>query len=131
MLTQTTAKEVGITKRTDPRQSIEGGSIYFHRLLERFPESIPRQDKLWMTIAAYNLGFTYLKEARKLALIMNKNPNRWNDVRESLLALKTKDKDSQTNIMINEALDYVQKIQLYYHTLSVLSRCSETLLTNS
>ena len=84
-----------------------------------------------MTIAAYNLGFTYLKEARKLALNMNKNPNSWNDVRESLLALKTKNKDSKTNIRINEALDYVQKIQLYYHTLSVVNRGSEALLTNS
>ena len=131
MLTQTTAKEVGITKRTDPRQSIEGGSIYFQRLLERFPESIPRQDKLWMAIAAYNLGFTYLKEARKLTLKMNKNPGSWNDVRAALLALKTKNKDSLTNIRINEALEYVQKIQLYYHTLSVVSRGSEALLTNS
>ena len=46
MLTQKTAKEVGITKRTDPKQSVMGGSIYFQSLLERFPESIPRQDKL-------------------------------------------------------------------------------------
>ena len=57
MLTQTTAKEVGISKRTDPKQSVIGGSIYFQNLLGKFPDSIPRQDKLWMTIAAYNLGF--------------------------------------------------------------------------
>ena len=84
-----------------------------------------------MAIAAYNLGFTYLKEARKLTLKMNKNPGNWNDVRAALLALKTKNKDSLTNARINEALEYVHKIQLYYHTLSVVSRGSETLLTNS
>ena len=39
MLTQKTAKEVGITKRTDPKQSVMGGSIYFQSLLERLPES--------------------------------------------------------------------------------------------
>ena len=66
MLTQTTAREVGISKRTDPKQSVTGGSIYFKRLLKQFPDSIPRQDKLWMTIAAYNLGFSYLKEAREV-----------------------------------------------------------------
>jgi len=39
MLTQTTAKEVGISKRTDPKQSVKGGSIYFQNLLEKFPDS--------------------------------------------------------------------------------------------
>ena len=74
MLTQTTAREVGISKRTDPKQSVIGGSIYFNRLLEQFPDSIPRQDKLWMTIAAYNLGFSYLREAREVTKSNNQNP---------------------------------------------------------
>ena len=42
MLTQTTAKEVGISKRTDPKQSVKGGSVYFQNLLGKFPDSIPR-----------------------------------------------------------------------------------------
>ena len=122
MLTQTTAREVGISKRTDPKQSVTGGSIYFKRLLKQFPDSIPRQDKLWMTIAANNLGFSYLKEAREVTKSNNKNPNSWKEVSKSLSLMAEIEQDQLMNERISEALDYVQKVQLYYQTLSVNKR---------
>ena len=124
MLTQTTAKEVGISRRTDPKQSVFGGSIYFQRLLEQFPDSIPRQDKLWMTIAAYNLGFSYLKKAREIARANNKDPDSWEEVRNSLSLMAKKEQDQLMNQRVNEALDYVQKVQLYYRTLSIKKKIS-------
>ena len=124
MLTQTTAKEVGISKRTDPKQSVIGGSIYFQSLLERLPDSIPRQDKLWMTIAAYNLGFSYLKEAREKTRETNANTNSWIEVSKALMLMAKQEKDPSMVVRINEALDYVQKVQLYYRTLSVNKRSS-------
>ena len=124
MLTQTTAKEVGISRRTDPKQSVFGGSIYFQRLLNQFPDSIPRQDKLWMTIAAYNLGFSYLKEAREIAKSNNKNPDSWKEVSRSLNLMTREEQDHFMNGRINEALDYVQKVQLYYRTLSMKKKIS-------
>ena len=124
MLTQKTAKEVGITKRTDPKQSVMGGSIYFQSLLERFPESIPRQDKLWMTIAAYNLGFSYLKEARKKTLNADGNANSWTEICNTLILMAKEEDDPSMTIRINEAIDYVQNVQLYYRTLSVNKRNS-------
>ena len=122
MLTQTTAKEVGISKRTDPKQSVIGGSIYFKRLLQQFPDSIPRQDKLWMTIAAYNLGFSNLREAREVTKSNNQNPNSWKEVSKSLSLMAEIEQDQLMNERISEALDYVQKVQLYYQTLSVNKR---------
>ena len=125
MLTQTTAKEVGISKRTDPKQSVIGGSIYFQSLLERLPDSIPRQDKLWMTIVAYNLGFSYLKEAReKTRNTTNANADSWIEVNKALMLMAKQEKDPSMVVRINEALDYVQKVQLYYRTLSVNKRSS-------
>ena len=124
MLTQKTAKEVGITKRTDPKQSVMGGSIYFQSLLERFPESIPRQDKLWMTIAAYNLGFSYLKEARKKTLNADGNANSWTEICNTLILMAKEEDNPSMTIRINEAIDYVQNVQLYYRTLSVNKRNS-------
>ena len=124
MLTQKTAKEVGITKRTDPKQSVMGGSIYFQSLLKRFPESIPRQDKLWMTIAAYNLGFSYLKEARKKTLNTNGNANSWTEICNTLILMAKEEDDPSMATRINEAVDYVQNVQLYYRTLSVNKRNS-------
>ena len=124
MLTQKTAKEVGISKRTDPKQSVMGGSIYFQSLLERLPESIPRQDKLWMAIAAYNLGFSYLKEARKKMLNTNGNPNSWTEICNTLKLMAKEEEDPSMANRINEAVDYVQKVQLYYRTLSINKRNS-------
>ena len=124
MLTQTTAKEVGISKRTDPKQSVKGGSIYFQNLLEKFPDSIPRQDKLWMTIAAYNLGFSYLKEAREKTRNTNANADSWIEVSKALMLMATEEKDPSMVVRINEALDYVQKVPLFYRTLSVNKRSS-------
>ena len=68
MLTQKTAKEMGIRKRTDPNQSISGGANYFQKTLERFPKSIPKADRIWMSLAAYNLGFMNLNQARQLII---------------------------------------------------------------
>ena len=124
MLTQKTAKEVGITKRTDPKQSVMGGSIYFQSLLKRFPESIPRQDKLWMTIAAYNLGFSYLKEARKKTGNANGNANSWTEICNTLILMAKEEDDPSMATRINEAVDYVQNVQLYYRTLSINKRNS-------
>ena len=112
MLTQKTAKEVGITKRTDPKQSVMGGSIYFQSLLERFPESVPRQDKLWMAIAAYNLGFSYLKEARKKTLNTNGNANSWTEICNTLILMAKEEDDPSMTIRINEAVDYLSLIHI-------------------
>ena len=125
MLTQTTAKEVGITKRTDPKQSVVGGSIYLQKLINNLPESVPRQDRLWMAIAAYNLGFSYLTEARQITKKMNKDPENWDDVREILLFLTKNSTDHLMKVRIKEAVNYVQKVQLYYQTLSVIKRDKE------
>tara|TARA_B100000029_G_C17452203_1_gene915391 strand:+ start:139 stop:825 length:687 start_codon:yes stop_codon:yes gene_type:complete len=122
MLTQKTAKEVGITKRTDPKQSVMGGSIYFESLLGRFSESIPRQDRLWMTIAAYNLGFSYLKEARKKTQNDHRNANSWAEVCKTLILMAKEEDDPSMSTRINEAINYVQNIQLYYRTLTLNER---------
>ena len=57
MLTQKTAKEMGIKKRTDAEQSILGGANYFQKNLNRLPKEMPKLDKMWMALASYNLGF--------------------------------------------------------------------------
>ena len=121
-ISKTGVRGLGISKRTDPKQSVIGGSIYFNRLLKQFPDSIPRQDKLWMTIAAYNLGFSYLREAREVTKSNNQNPNSWKEVSKSLSLMAEIEQDQLMNERISEALDYVQKVQLYYQTLSVNKR---------
>jgi membrane-bound lytic murein transglycosylase F len=77
MLTQPTARSLGVTNRLDPSQSALGGARYLRQLLERFPSFIQNPDRFWMTLAAYNVGFGHLQDARRLAIDLDQDPNRW------------------------------------------------------
>lgn len=84
MLTQDTAKEVGVTKRTDPQQSIEGGARYFADQKSRLPEQITEPDRTWFALASYNVGRGHLEDARVLTERAQMDPNRWEDVAKHL-----------------------------------------------
>ena len=84
MLTAETARRVGIADRTDPRQSILGGARYLRVIGETIPKRIPDPDRTWMTLAAYNVGYGHLEDARILTQRRGQDPDRWPDVRENL-----------------------------------------------
>ena len=130
MLTQKTAKEMGIKKRTNAEQSILGGANYFQKNLNRLPVEIPKLDRIWMALASYNLGFVNINLARKLTAKNGSNPNLWSDVSlylpEVLIQRYAKEKDEFEKHV--QALEYVERIQLYYQTLSILNREKEMLL---
>ena len=130
MLTQKTAKEMGIKRRTNAKQSIFGGANYFQKNLNRLPIEIPKQDRIWMALAGYNLGFVNINLARKLALKSGGNPNLWSDVSiylAEILIDRYADENNNFEKHI-QALEYVERIQLYYQTLSILNREKEMLL---
>ena len=130
MLTQKTAKEMGIKRRTNAKQSIFGGANYFQKNLNRLPIEIPKQDRIWMALAGYNLGFANINLARKLALKSGGNPNLWSDVSiylAEILIDRYSDENNNFEKHI-QALEYVERIQLYYQTLSILNREKEMLL---
>jgi membrane-bound lytic murein transglycosylase F len=82
MLTKNTAKAMGIQDREDPQQSIYGGAKYLRLLLERLPQRIQGDDRLYMALAAYNQGLGHLEDARVLTERMGGNPCHWEDVRK-------------------------------------------------
>jgi membrane-bound lytic murein transglycosylase F len=84
MLTAKTAQRVGITDRTDPHESILGGASYLKEVLEKFPERIPYEDRLFMAIAAYNIGFGHVEDARIITESSDADKDSWEDVREHL-----------------------------------------------
>ncbi len=84
MLTLETAREMGITNRLDPAQSIMGGARYLAKLRDRLPPSIKEPDRDWFMLAAYNVGFGHIMDARYLARKLGKDPDRWQDVAEVL-----------------------------------------------
>ncbi len=84
MLTADTAAAMGIKDRTDAQQSIYAGARYLAQVRAMIPERIAEPDRTWLTVAAYNVGFGHLEDARVIAQSRGKNPDSWADVREAL-----------------------------------------------
>ncbi len=119
MLTRNTAKQLGIKKRTDPAQSIEGGARYIRSLYQRFPE-VSEPDRTWLTLAAYNVGFGHVKDARIITVQRGGDANKWMDVKESLPLLRLRKWYKKTRYGYargHEPVRYVENIRSYYDIL--------------
>ncbi len=117
MLTMDTAKEMGVTNRLSADQSIMGGSKYFKRMYSRIPERITENDRTWLALAAYNIGYGHLEDARILTEHHGGNPDKWVDVKENLLLLAKRKYYKFTKHGYArgwEAVDYVQNIRNFY-----------------
>ena len=131
MITQATAKDLGVTKRTDARQSLRGGARFIKNLLRRLPEDIPEPDSTWMALAAYNIGMGHLEDARVLAQKNGLDPDSWKDVRAHLPDLQNPDHYPGTRYGFargQEAVTYVDNIRHYYSVLK-LQEVPSNLLT--
>tara|TARA_B100001093_G_scaffold338929_1_gene323708 strand:- start:951 stop:1697 length:747 start_codon:yes stop_codon:yes gene_type:complete len=130
MLTQKTAKEMGIKRRTNAEDSIFGGAKYFEKIMGRLPIDIPKQDRIWMSLAAYNLGFKNIELARSLTISMNLNPNHWSDVSIALerILLDRYGRESKDFVKHDQVIKYVDRINLYFATLSILHKDEEVFI---
>jgi membrane-bound lytic murein transglycosylase F len=81
MLTADTAQALGLKDRTDAEQSIYAGARYLAQVREKVPERIAEPDRTWLTVAAYNVGFGHLEDARILTQAQGKDPDSWAEVR--------------------------------------------------
>ncbi len=120
MLTQATADELGVENRLDPEQSIRGGAQYLANIKRRLPQRIGDPDRTWMALAAYNVGFGHLEDARVLTERQGGNPDRWADVVERLPLLS--DPSYYKTLRFGRArgrepVDYVRNIRSYFDIL--------------
>ena len=90
MLTLPTARQLGIKNRLDPEQSLRGGIRYLLSLHSRLPERITEPDRTKFALAAYNVGFGHLEDARILTQRGGANPDLWDDVQQFLPLLRQK-----------------------------------------
>jgi membrane-bound lytic murein transglycosylase F len=84
MLTEDTARSLNVADRLNPRDSIFGGAGYFVDVRSKVPPRITEPDRSWFALAAYNVGFGHLEDARIITQAQGKNPDKWDDVREYL-----------------------------------------------
>jgi membrane-bound lytic murein transglycosylase F len=129
MLTQDTADYLGLEDRTDPESSIFGGARYFALQTERLDEKIDEPDRTWMALAAYNVGFNHLKDARLIVEWQGGDPDSWIDLSDALPLLAKKKWYSQVPYGYArgwEPVLYVNNIRAYYNILKWLTEQEET-----
>ena len=124
MLTQDTADYLGIEDREDPADSIFGGAQYFARQTERVADTVAEPDRTWMALAAYNVGFNHVKDARLLTEWHDGDPDSWIDLSEALPLLSQRKWYTQVPYGYArgwEPVLYVNNIRAYYNILKWLT----------
>ena len=114
-----TARQMGFDgDLTDPEIGIHAGIKYLAWMRERFRPELPVQDRMWMTLAAYNAGRGHLRDARRLARRMGWKSNRWFDnVERAMLLLSQKKyarKARHGYVRGHEPVNYVRDIKQRY-----------------
>lgn len=120
-LTERTASEMGIRDRRDASQSIVAGARYFRKLYDRLPDEITEPHRTWFALAAYNVGYGHLMDARRLTRNAGRDQNDWFAVREYLPLLLQPEYYSRTRHGYAragaEAVAYVRNVRRYYDAL--------------
>lgn len=123
MLTPDTALLMNVEDRSDPVQSITAGSKYLWRMrrrISRLALGIAEPDLTWMALAAYNMGYGHLLDARRIAELNGGNPDRWVDIKRALPLLMERRWYEQTRwgyARGHETRVYVRNIRNYYDIL--------------
>ena len=120
MLTNATAKELGVKNRLDAKQSIFGGAKYLTQLQKRISKEIKGKARLEFALAAYNVGMGHIHDAQTLARELNRDPYSFNDIK-SVLPLLTQ-KKYYKNLKYgyargNEPVHYVNSIHGYLNII--------------
>lgn len=110
MLTEETAKAMGVSDRTSPTQSIQGGAKYLQKLDERFAD-IPKDNRLFFVLAAYNMGPNAVSRIQNIIKQQGGNPNSWSDFYGYL------QKNKHKNSRYVQCLHYVTNIRAFFEEI--------------
>lgn len=117
MLTQATARGMGISNREDPAQSIQGGAKYLAYLQQHYA-AIPQADRLWFALAAYNMGPGAVDGIRRRVKQSGQDPNRWANVFRYL------SENSARRGQYRQVIHYVTNIRAYLESIKQDQRIS-------
>lgn len=121
-----TARERGVTKLTDPETNIRVGLEYLTWVRDRFEDDLPVRDRMWFTLAAYNVGQGHVRDARRLATEQGLDPDKWFDNVEQAILLLSQPEHARAAqhgyCRGREPVQYVREIrsryEAYLETLS-------------
>lgn len=116
MLTASAAKDMNVDDRTDPRQSLEGGIRYLRYMQRKIPSRIEEPHRTLMALAAYNVGYGHLEDARILTQKAGKDPDNWFEIEPFLAKLNNPNIENELkhgNADGYTAVIYVNNIMTY------------------
>ncbi|HKJ80354.1 MAG TPA: transglycosylase SLT domain-containing protein, partial [Prolixibacteraceae bacterium] len=123
------AGELGVTNRADPEQSLKGGTTYLKKLYKRFDEVPDSLERIKLAMAAYNCGYSHVKDAQFLAKQNNLDTLVWTEnVEKMVLALSDPSNYKKPGVKYGyvngiEPVTYVDQIfKRYDHYIKFIER---------
>ena len=110
MLTNNTAKAMGVSNRVDPYQSIGGGARYLEQVKADFAD-VPKTDRIWFALAGYNMGPNAVKRIQRKLRAQGIDDKSWANVYAYL------DEHKASNSRYGQAMHYVSNIRSYLETI--------------
>ena len=81
------ARDIGESRYWLPEDNVRAGVRYLGRL-RRDLDAASEEDRLRLSLAAYNVGPAHLRDAQQVATVLGLNPWRWEGVRQALPLLE-------------------------------------------
>lgn len=110
MLTNSTAKAMGVSNRVDPTQSISGGARYLEQMKAEFAD-VPSPDRLWFALASYNMGPAAVKRIQSNLEAAGKDSSSWANVYAYMADNRA------SNGRYVQCMHYVSNIRSYLETI--------------
>lgn len=118
-------QKIGVKNTRTPYNNIKAG-IYHLRSLYRYFEDAKGEERIKLTLAAYNAGLNRIRDAQDLAAFMGDDPNTWKAVGDALPMLSKRYKTLHSRVWeggtpgsgyfrdSRQTTRYVEKIMSYY-----------------
>lgn len=119
------ARALDLESVTEPQHNIRAGIYYLSRLYRLF-DSAEENDRIRLTLAAYNAGPGRVFDAQDIARFLHESPNRWGVIRDALPLLSSRYSTLHQHIWESqrprsgffanskETIGYVEKVMDYY-----------------
>lgn len=113
-----TARSMGFSEVSGPEESIHAGVKYLDWVRNRFEPTLPFNERMWFSLAAYNAGHGHVADARRLARQQGLDGDRWFDNTEKAMLLLSKkpyaSKARYGYVRGTEPVSYVRDIRQRY-----------------
>jgi membrane-bound lytic murein transglycosylase F len=118
-LTRRTAESLGVDNIFDPRENVEAGVQHLKNLYD-FYDKAEGEDRLFIALAAYNIGRGHILDARNLARRRGLNPDKWPSLEQTLPLLEYRRYYKNTEYGYcrgRQPIEYLERINIYYDIL--------------